>query len=200
MGYQRTVSSKFWEDSKVEEFSPEDRYTMLYLLTNPLTNLCGCYEISLRRMSRELGYNVEMVAVIIERLSKSGVIEYDHETSELLVVNWCKYNWNSSSKLDKPLVKAISQIRSAKLKSKMIETYESSRGIPYTYPMDTVCVPFTNTTTNTTSNNKGCGKVENDAVSPKCPHCHELLSWDVKKSSFICRTDGAIAPSEVFWA
>lgn len=172
MGYQRTVSSKFWEDSKVEEFSPEDRYTMLYLLTNPLTNLCGCYEISMKRMSRDLGYNSDMVAVIIDRLSAASVIKYDRTTSELMLVNWGKYNWNASPKLDKPLIESICKIKSRDLKQAAIATFNALRSIPYPYGIDTVGIPLSITTSITTSN-KGCGKRKSH---PRCAKCKNLVT------------------------
>ena len=60
MALYRTISLSFWNDNKiVDDFTPEDRYFYLYLLTNPHTNLIGCYEISLKQMSYETGYNIE---------------------------------------------------------------------------------------------------------------------------------------------
>ena len=33
MGIKRIVDTSFWTDGKVDEFSPEDKYFLLYLLT-----------------------------------------------------------------------------------------------------------------------------------------------------------------------
>ena len=46
MGIKRVVDTSFWTDDKVLEFTPEDRYFMLYLLTNPHTTQLGIYSIS----------------------------------------------------------------------------------------------------------------------------------------------------------
>mgnify|MGYP006969283853 CR=1 FL=1 len=47
MANYRNISMDFWQDSKVvDDFTPEDRYMYLYCMTNPHTNLCGCYEIT----------------------------------------------------------------------------------------------------------------------------------------------------------
>lgn len=134
----RTISTEFWGDSKVEEFSPEDRYVLLYILTAPNGNLCGCFEITYRRMSHDLGYTVDMVENIVNRLISYGVIDYDKETHELLIKNWNRYNWTKSSKLDKPLIEQIDGIHSLKLKKYVIDVFNSVREIPYPYGIDTV--------------------------------------------------------------
>lgn len=193
MGYQRTVSSKFWEDSKVEEFSPEDRYTMLYLLTNPMTNLCGCYEISFRRMSRDLGYNSDMVAVIVDRLCASGVIKYDYQTNELLIVNWCKYNWTRSPKLHKPLEESIERIKSEPLRLAVIDCYERFRGERYRYGTDTVSIPSISISNTTNKKNKLVSKRH-----PRCAQCGNLVTSKSDDSGlFFCIECGEISEDGV---
>lgn len=113
MAVYRNVSLNFWTDSKVDdEFSPEDKYFMLYLLTNPHTNLCGCYEISTKQMERETGYNVDSVRRIIDRLEKThNVIRYSSETKEILILNWYKYNWGSSDKVKSGIKESAKEIK-----------------------------------------------------------------------------------------
>lgn len=94
----RQIWMSFWTDAKVDDdFTPEDKYFYLYLLTNPHTNMCGCYEISMKQMSKETGYNEDTVKRLLERMKTiHGVIDYDLSTKEVLIVNWHKYNWNAS--------------------------------------------------------------------------------------------------------
>ena len=49
MGIKRVIDTSFWTDGKVDEFSPEDKYFMLYLLTNPFSKQLGIYEISVKQ-------------------------------------------------------------------------------------------------------------------------------------------------------
>ena len=102
----RNVHMTFWTDAKVEEdFSPEDKYIYLWCLTNPHTNICGCYEVSIKQIAHETGYDRDAVEKVLRRLDEShDVIRYSATTKELLVLNWAKYNWSSSEKLDKPLI------------------------------------------------------------------------------------------------
>ena len=102
MAKGRLISMNFWSDGKVEDdFTPEDKYGYLWCLTNPHTNLCGCYEISTKQIAHELGYNTDTVERLLKRLDGAhNVIRYSAPTKELLVLNWYRYNWNASEKLD----------------------------------------------------------------------------------------------------
>lgn len=114
MAYYRTVNLDFWQDVKVvDNFTPEDKYFMLYLLTNPKTNLIGCYELSLRTASIETGYNKETVDRLLQRFKEvHKVIDYDQDTKEVIIFNWHKYNWTKSEDLKKGVAKGIEKVKS----------------------------------------------------------------------------------------
>ena len=157
MSLYRTVSTSFWTDSKViDDFTPEDRYFYLYLFTNPHTNLCGCYEISPRQMVCEIGYSRESIENLLKRFEAvHKVLRYSPETKEMLLINWHKYNWTKSPKLQAALEKEIGAIKNPDyreyLESVLYGTDTVS--IPYKYPMDT-SNSYTNTNSNTISNTK----------------------------------------------
>lgn len=100
MGIYRTVSQSFWTDPKVVDcFTPEDKYFWLYLLTNPHTNLLGCYEISMKQISDETGYSLDAIRSLISRfMAQYGIIDYSESDKEILVKNWYKHNWAKSPK------------------------------------------------------------------------------------------------------
>lgn len=82
MGIKRIVDTAFWTDGKMDDFSPEDRYFYLYLMTNPFSTQLGIYEISIKQAAFQLGYSMDAVKVLIERFqNKYGLIIYDSETS-----------------------------------------------------------------------------------------------------------------------
>ncbi len=91
---KRIVSTGFWEDKKVtDEFSVEDRYFMLYLLTNPHTTQLGIYELSISTMSNETGYNRDVVKVLLDRFqNKYDVIRYSFVTGEIAIKNYLKHS------------------------------------------------------------------------------------------------------------
>lgn len=145
MAIYRNISLSFWEDIKiVDNFTPEDKYFYLYLLTNPHTNLLGCYQISFKQMINETGYNKDTIEKLIGRMEKEHeVIEFDFKTNEIFIKNWYKYNWTKSDKLLKNVEKLSQYIKSNNFKekiSKLIEKYRVSIG--YQYPMDTSVSDF----------------------------------------------------------
>lgn len=79
--------------------SAEDRYALLYLLTNPHTTQIGIYQITKRQMAFDLGYSTESVGAILERFEKLlGIIRYNPETREIAIKNWGKYNLKRGGK------------------------------------------------------------------------------------------------------
>ena len=90
----RVVSTSFWEDEKVvNSFSPEDKYFMLYLLTNPHTTQLGIYLLVPKIAAFEMGYSVEAVKVLLDRFeNKYGILKYSEETSEVAIKNYLKYS------------------------------------------------------------------------------------------------------------
>lgn len=98
MAIYRNVHISFWTDNKVEdEFTPEDKYFYLYLLTNPQTNICGCYEVSYKQLENQTGYNKDTINRLIDRFENTyQMIKFNKDTKEMLILNWYKYNWNKS--------------------------------------------------------------------------------------------------------
>lgn len=148
MAIYRSIHTTFWSDTKVaDDFSPEDKYFMLYCLTNPYTNIIGCYEISVKQMANDMGYSKESIESLIKRFKEHHkIIDYDFKTKELFIKNWYKYNWTNSPKLDTPLLTAIKGVKNDLFRNQIIELYNSrdTVSIPYTYDTDT-----TDTDTNT---------------------------------------------------
>lgn len=126
MAIYRTIHLSFWEDSKVtDDFTPEDRYFYLYLLTNTHTNITGCYEISYKQIARETGYNEETAKRLIKRFEKEHeVLTYDESTKEVLIWNWYKYNWTKSANLITGVANAAERIKSDELRRYVLEVLE----------------------------------------------------------------------------
>lgn len=93
MAIKRIVDTKFWEDEKViNDFSPEDKYFFLYLLTNPRTTLLGVYRFVPKQAAFELGYSVDAVNTLLDRFeNKYKTIRYNRQTSEIAIRNYLRY-------------------------------------------------------------------------------------------------------------
>lgn len=181
MGIYRNVNTTFWTDTKVaDDFTPEDKYFMLYCLTNNYTNLCGCYEISIKQMSKDLGYEVETVEKLLRRFEEiHNIISYNKENKEILIKNWHKYNWTKSGKLDKPLLNEIEKIKTLDFKRFLADLYNKrdTVSIPYAYPMDTtVSVSVTDTVSDTVSVSVNLIKIYEKEIGLLTPYQLEILN------------------------
>ena len=117
----RYVRTDFWEDDKVQSnATPEDKYFMLYLLTNPHTNQLGCYKVSKRLMSYETGYNLDTIDKLLNRMRQLNFAEYDDTTTEILILNWYKYNWTRSETIKTYIIKNFEDVKSEILRKKII--------------------------------------------------------------------------------
>lgn len=158
MALFRTIQMSFWTDAKIsDDFSPEDRYLYLYLMTNPHTNLCGCYEITKRQISDETGYTKNKVDELIKCLrTKHKVIDYCEDTKEIILLNWYKFNWTKSEKLRKPLAYEIDRVKNEHFKNHLKELFDATGeygtdtvSIRYAYGIDTSCIDTSNANANT---------------------------------------------------
>ena len=150
MAKYRSVQFAFWTDTKVmDNFTPEDKYFYLYLMTNPHTSLCGCYEITASQMALETGYQKDVINKLLVRFTEiHDVIRYDSKTKEVIILNWYKYNWSGSEKTLLGVQKGIADVKNSVFREYLENVYAGNtdvsigytRGIldesiGYTYPM-----------------------------------------------------------------
>ena len=85
------IDTRFWSDNFISDLNPLDRYLFLYFLTNEHTNICGIYEVPLRRIADETGIEKEMLTKMMKRLK--GKIEYID--GWVAIRNFAKYQSDS---------------------------------------------------------------------------------------------------------
>lgn len=201
MAIFRNVNMSFWTDPKVvDDYTPEDRYFMLYALTNNYTNIIGCYEISIKQMSNDLGYSKDVIENLLKRFKTiHKTIDYDFDTKELMVINWNKYNWSSSPKLDSPLYSAIENVKSDLFHDRLATIYNNRESvkkeeydeegnlkdtisIPYRYGIDTT-ITITNTIpisiSNTITNSNSITNNNNNSITNKELEEEFNIIWNI---------------------
>lgn len=89
MGKQRMVDTCFWDDGYIMKLDPSEKLLFLYLLTNPLTNISGVYQIELRRISFDTGFESETVNRMMQRFERDGKCIY--RDGWLAMKNWIKH-------------------------------------------------------------------------------------------------------------
>lgn len=96
----RKIYTQFWRVDKVlEEYTPECKIFMVYILSNPNTTQIGIYKITKKQIAFELGYSVETVNTLMDIfINKHKTIKYNEETREMAIKNWEKYNLDRTGK------------------------------------------------------------------------------------------------------
>lgn len=140
MAVYRQVMLSFWTDSFIDDnFSAEDKYFYLYILTNTHTTLCGCYEVSEQRIGKEMGLSTDSVMAIIERFSKTfDLIRYNHSTKEMLILKWSKYNWNASPRFRVAVENELEKIKDPSFKEYLLRLLDGEEIDKSIYPIDRV--------------------------------------------------------------
>ena len=118
MAIKRVISTSFWTDDKVIDlFSPDDKLFMLYLLTNPHSTQLGIYAINKRLMSFEIGYEINTIAILLERFEKTyKMICISEETNEIAILNFLKHSIISGGKpVEDLLIKEAKAVKNIEL-------------------------------------------------------------------------------------
>jgi hypothetical protein len=125
MAIYRQIQTTFWSDTFITSLTPEQKYFYIYLLTNDKTKQCGIYEITLRQMCFDTGYDTNTVEKLLNMFAKSNKIKWSKATSEIAIMNWAKYNNHRSPKVKVCIEKELKLVKNTVL-------------IPYLYPIDTI--------------------------------------------------------------
>jgi len=90
MAKHRYVNTHFWDDKYIMKLPPLYKLIFLYLITNPLANAAGVYEITIERMSFDTGVELKRVREALERFQADKKVVYFPASSHILLVNSLK--------------------------------------------------------------------------------------------------------------
>ena len=166
MAVKRVVDIDFWNDSKVSDlFSAEDKYFMLYLLTNPHTTQLGIYELPISKAANELGYSKDAVKVLLDRFeTKYELIKYNEITSEIAIKNFLRH---SIVKGGKPVMDCLLK-EEKKVKDKSLLVYIFNNLNNYTNTLNITVKEFIdniNTIYNDNDNERIVPRIVNDELA-----------------------------------
>lgn len=121
MATYRPVYINLWQDDDVLEFTPEEKFFFLYIMTNSKTTQCGLYKFSKKVTSFETGYNIDTITKYINVFVEKEKIAYDPVTEEILILKWLKYNPIDNRNMQKCVNKELTGIKSLMLLKKFNE-------------------------------------------------------------------------------
>lgn len=70
----RYINTRFWDDAYIQDLIPIHKLIFLYLITNALTELCGAYEITTKRISADVGVKEQAVTDCLRLLEADGKV------------------------------------------------------------------------------------------------------------------------------
>ena len=196
MGIKRVVDTSFWTDDKViENFSPEDKLFMLYIMTNPHTTQLGIYALSKKVMAFETGYSTDTISVLLDRFeTKYDLIKYSNETKELAIKNYLRHSIIKGGKpVEDLLTKEISNVKDKSLLQYVFDGISSFDNLNGTV---VVILPLLNQNDNEKQNEIQNDNVsENDNDNDVSYHESYHESWTNRpKEEFETDTDSRLTP------
>ena len=194
MGIKRIVDTSFWTDGKVDDFSPEDKYFMLYLLTNPFSTQLGIYEISIKQVAFQMGYSMDAVKVLIERFeNKYGIILFSQHTNEIAIKNFLRHSIvKGGAPVRDCLIKEIKNVKNKALIANVFSHIKNSEALNETvkniiaeYEEQNGALSYSNEKQNE-NNNENENENENDVSYPVSYHdtCNESFSTQSAKIDY----------------
>lgn len=129
MAKTRYINTCFRSDPYIESLDPSEKLLFLYFLSNEYTDLCGIYEVSIKRICFSVGFEKSMVEKIIERFSRDGKIYYIDWY--IYVKNFQKHQNTNSPKIQQWIARSNDSIPSHIIeKIKGIDTLSIQYGKP----------------------------------------------------------------------
>ncbi len=180
---QRMIDCDLWTNPQiVNDFTAEDKYFWLYLLTNPHNNICGICKVSNKTIANEMGYSEDCIKNLLNRfITTHKLIDYDKENYEILIINWYKFNWSSSPKLKTYIEKVLPSIKTKHFKEYIIslindiDEYGIDRvSIGYQYP--TISISNSNSNSNTKIKEKEKKQIKEISKNKKKPKTESFNS------------------------
>ncbi len=122
---KRIVDTAFWTDMQViDNYSVEDKFFYLYLLTNDKSTQLGIYSLPKKVMSFETGFTTDVIQVLLERFAETyNKIRYSEETQEVTILESLQFSVLTGGKPVQDLLeREISRVKDGQL---ILATYES---------------------------------------------------------------------------
>lgn len=122
---KRIVDTAFWTDMQViDNYSVEDKYFSLYLMTNDKSTQVGIYALPKKVMSFETGFTSDVIQVLLDRFSETyKKIVYSEETQEITLLDSLKYSVLTGGKPVRDLMeRELTHVKDGKL---ILATYRT---------------------------------------------------------------------------
>ena len=140
MSTQRYIDTSFWDDTWVQELDPSEKLLYIYLLTNPLTNIAGVMELTIKRICFDTGFNADTVTRILGKFEDARkVFKYNNY---IIIRNFPKHQQIENDRILKGIASILSKLPNDVLC--YLHEIDYQLDIPQTF--DNLCIPYPHTT------------------------------------------------------
>ncbi|MDC7221591.1 MAG: hypothetical protein PQJ59_16775 [Spirochaetales bacterium] len=135
MATQRYISTSFWNDPWIQTLDPSEKLLYLYFMTSPLSSISGIYEVTMRRVCFDTGYNEDTTKRIIKRFENDKKLYYC--CGFVVIPSWPKHQkWEEKETIKRGIEKHLNTV------PKRVWCDIVSRKIPYQYPLEEILLPY----------------------------------------------------------
>jgi hypothetical protein len=71
---RRIINTRFWDDVYIAGLSPREKLVFLYLISSPLTNISGVYELPVKRAALDVSLEIAEVEAILTKFEEDGKV------------------------------------------------------------------------------------------------------------------------------
>ena len=114
------VATCFWDDEKARRWPDHITVLALYILTTRHRTLEGFFILPVGYIAEDLSVSRRRVRVGLTILEKDGFIEYDHDTSAILIRNALRYQQPDSTNVVRGVISRVKSLPQSKLLIKFI--------------------------------------------------------------------------------
>lgn len=115
------VPTNFLSWPKIKNLIPDHKLIAMALWQNNFITPCGCYFLDIDMFSAMLGFNKLNVEQAISDFVEKQIIEFDENTSEVLVCDWWRFHKCESPGQINMIQKSVDKIQSDRLKNVFFE-------------------------------------------------------------------------------
>lgn len=106
MAKQRYINTFFWDDPYIEELGPTGKLLFIYLITTPLTNIAGSFEITIKKMSDHTGIGRDEITDLLKQFEADGKVIYRDRW--MLVVNTIEHqHWRTHGTIKSGIITIV---------------------------------------------------------------------------------------------
>src|SRR6185369_3132010 len=106
MANYRQVNTFFWDDPYIEDLCPNGKLLFIYLITTPLTNIAGSFEITLKKMHEHTSIPRDTISDLLKRFEADGKCIY--KGNWMLVINTIEHqHWDTHETIRKGIITLV---------------------------------------------------------------------------------------------